>query len=352
LVGAHTSIQVDELTKVFANIFGYDVQELELPATNAQLTLNSRVSTWACEHNSTDNLLIVYYAGHGIWDTDLGVLEFAPYAIYRIWILVILLTFVNRNNDPSNRNRASWNTCEQQLREAVDADVFGIMDCCYASNLNRNVIELSRTYEMLAASGIDDLTPQPGRNSFTHRLIKHLKELVVDNSPGYFTTRHIEDRMKKDRIGGKVKPLALWCYSSSSRHIRLSKLKPVEERLKRNRTMPSHSRFLHLGFALEREDFDEQNIERLTKALPGILKDAGAPVVDIKWLGCRKVGGRTFKELAEYVLKHRENLSAISPGQSAKRSAEEAGLDELSSCDGGSVMHRGPRPKFVTEATV
>lgn len=55
------------------------MKELELQGTNAQLTLNAKVMTWACEHNSADNLLIVYYAGHGIWDIDHRVLEFAPY---------------------------------------------------------------------------------------------------------------------------------------------------------------------------------------------------------------------------------------------------------------------------------
>jgi hypothetical protein len=63
---------------VFDSVFRYDVTELELQATNAQLTLDSKVMTWACDHNNPDNLLIVYYAGHGIWDTEHRVLEFAP----------------------------------------------------------------------------------------------------------------------------------------------------------------------------------------------------------------------------------------------------------------------------------
>jgi hypothetical protein len=79
-VNTHTMLifKVDDLAHVFANDFNYDVTELELQATNAQLTLDSRVTTWTCEHNSPDNLLIVYYAGHGIWDIEHSVLEFAP----------------------------------------------------------------------------------------------------------------------------------------------------------------------------------------------------------------------------------------------------------------------------------
>lgn len=216
------------------------------------------------------------------------------------------------------------------------------MDCCYASDLNRSVLELSRTYEMLAASHIGELTPQPGKHSFTHRLIRHLKELVVENAGSYFTTRHILERMQRERISGASKPPALWAHSSSSRHIRLSKLKPVHERPHRNQSISSHARFLHLGFALEHECFNEMHIEKLTRELPNLMKDAGAPVVDIKWLGCRKVGGRTFKELAQYVIQHREHLSAISPG---KRTAQEAGLDDGSENDMESVLSRS-RPKL------
>jgi hypothetical protein len=214
--------------------------------------------------------------------------------------------------------------------------------------MNRNILELSRTYEMLAASHIGEVTPQPGKHSFTRRLIKHLKELIVDSTPGYFTTRHILERMQREYINGISIPPALWSHSSSSRHIRLSKLKPVHERPRRNQAISSHARFLHLGFALEHELFNATHIERLARSLPGLLKDAGAPVVDIKWLGCRRVGGRTFKQLAEYVIKNRESLSAISPG---KRTAEKAGFDGEGPKDIGHAMHRGRR-KIVSENTL
>jgi hypothetical protein len=236
---------------------------------------------------------------------------------------------------------------EKSLREVVEADVLGIMDCCYASDINRNVVELSRTYEMLAASHKGGLTPQPGENSFTHRLIRHLKELVVNSAPGYFTTQHLVERMQGELINGISYPPALWGhreYVWTSRHIRLSKLKPQHERPRRKEAINSHARVLHLGFALEHEIFNETHIERLTKALPGVLKEAGAPVVDIKWLGCRKVGRLTFKQLAEYVIENRESLSAISP---RKRTADEC-FDEEAMDDVGLGIHRS-RKKVVRD---
>jgi hypothetical protein len=264
------------------------------------------------------------------------------------WSPTSQLTTVRSNNDPNNEVRARWNTVEKSLREDVEADVFGIMDCCYASDINRNILELSRTYEMIAASGIGEVTPQPGEYSFTRRLIRHLKELIVDSAPGYFTTRHIQERMQREYINGISAPPALWSHSMSSRHIRLSKLKPLHERPRRHEAISSYARFLHLGFALEHPLLNEKHIERLTKSLPGLMKDVGAPVVDIKWLGCRRVGGRSFKQVAEYVIKNRESLSAISPG---KRTAEEAGFDVGITQAAGHGMHRGGR-KLMTEATL
>jgi hypothetical protein len=222
------------------------------------------------------------------------------------------------------------------------------MDCCYASDINRNIVELSRTYEMLAASHIGEVTPQPGEHSFTRRLIKHLKELVVDSAPGYFTTRSIQERMQREYVNGMSIPPALWSHGSTSRHIRLSKLRPLHERPRRNQAISSHARFLHLGFALEHEAFSEAHIERLAKSLPGLMKDAGAPVVDIKWLGCRRVGGRTFRQLAEYVIKNRESLSAISP---AKRAAGEECFDEGGSESPDHGARRGRR-KIASEDTL
>lgn len=93
--------------------------------------------------------------------------------------------------------------------------------------------------------------------------------------------------------------------------------------------MTSYARYLRLGFELKHESFNETHIERLTKRLPGVFKKVGLPLLDIKWLGCRKVGSRTFREVAEFVIKNREDLAAISPASTErKRSFDDAGSDE------------------------
>jgi hypothetical protein len=69
---------VDDLTSVFENIFKYEVTELQLEEKNPQVQLEAEVYRWIYAHDSPDNLLVVYYAGHGVYDKTLKVLEFSP----------------------------------------------------------------------------------------------------------------------------------------------------------------------------------------------------------------------------------------------------------------------------------
>ena len=63
---------------MFRDVFNYDVTEVELGASNPTLSLISGISGWAKEHDSSENLLIVYYAGHGMYDIPAQALEFSP----------------------------------------------------------------------------------------------------------------------------------------------------------------------------------------------------------------------------------------------------------------------------------
>lgn len=265
---------------------------------------------------------------------------------YRRFVTVLMhLSSTNEDSDP----RVNWNKAEKPFLETVEGDVFAIMDCCYASDLLRNVPEYGRTFEMLAASHVGATTTQPGDDSFTRCLIKNLKELAVESSHSFFTTRDIVERMQKERPDQAP---ALWRrIPGNSRHIRLSKLKPLDERPKRNKEMTSHERFLHLGFALKHDSFLEKHIEGLTKKLPNLFSEEGVPLVDIKWLGCRKVGNPKFREVAQWVVENRNNLSAISPSHTRKRNADDADLEEgmveVAECP---TTHKLPR--LHTEKTI
>ncbi|KAI8932733.1 hypothetical protein NX059_010224 [Plenodomus lindquistii] len=300
--------EVDALANVFRDIFLFDVKEVQLGPKKSQHQLDMEITSWIYANDSVGSLLIVYYAGHGVYDEKAKALEICP-------------------DNLGTYQSVSWTRSEKPFIETVESDVFLIMDCCYASDMLRNVAEVGRTFEMLTASHIGQTTCQPGPNSFTTCLIKHLKELANESERSHFTTLDIHQRMQRERD----EPPALWRrLSGSDRHIRFRKLKPEHERpIKDEINRLQYSQFLHLGFALKNDAFDETHIERLTKKLPKLFQKAKIPLVDIRWLGCRKVSSSRFRELVEMALvKSRGDQSAVSPRTGRKRSADEADLVE------------------------
>lgn len=221
--------------------------------------------------------------------------------------------------------------------ETAKSDVFMIMDCCYASDVMRSQPTLGRTFEMLCASHIGRTTPEPGEKSFTHCLIKHLKELSAESSPPSFTSYDILQRMIRDR---PEDPPALWHrIPGTNRHIRLRRLKPAADRPKGDIGRSQYGQFLHLGFALKHECFEEEHVEKLTRQLPKLFVKAGLPLVNIKWLGCRKPSTSRFKEVVEmYMVRTRSDAFVASPVSGTKRTMDEADFE-------GAVepMHDGKR---------
>ncbi|KAJ4292410.1 hypothetical protein N0V90_009072 [Kalmusia sp. IMI 367209] len=228
----------------------------------------------------------------------------------------------------------------------VEADVFGIMDCCYASDLLRNVPEYGRTFEMLAASPMGTTTPQPGENSFTRSLIKYLRIFAEESTNSFFTTRDILERMQKER--GNQAP-ALWHrIPGISGHIRLNKLRPLHERPKHNSGFYTHERYLHLGFALKKDAFHELHIEQLTKELPQLFHRIGAPLAHIKWLGCRKVGTPDLRELVGYIIENKDKLPPTISPLKRKRSAPQRSPEGTTVEVSGSLrMHKVQKASSV-----
>lgn len=243
--------------------------------------------------------------------------------------------------------RAVWNGVEVHFLQTVRADVFAIFDCCYASDLFRNVPETGRTYELLAASHIGVTTSAPGEHSFTRCLIKQLKDLAAQSAEGCFTTRDLQERLQKER---EDESPALWRrITGSNRHIRLKKGNHPDERSKKGYAIPTSARFLRLGFALKNELFTEMHIDRLTKKLPKLFQDAKVPVLDIRWLSCEKTGRPSFKKVAQHVLKHRRELTELySLTTRRKRDADEAGLCDVTTGAEDRQKHRKPRLLVTT----
>lgn len=58
------SIEIKALKDVFIDLYGFEVEEWQIPATESHMELNLRVLNFLKDSN-TKHLKIVYYAGHG-----------------------------------------------------------------------------------------------------------------------------------------------------------------------------------------------------------------------------------------------------------------------------------------------
>lgn len=66
------------MTRVFEDIFNYDVTRVDLNIGKPQQQLDFEISKWVYEKDTSETLLIVYYAGHGIYRKSINALEIAP----------------------------------------------------------------------------------------------------------------------------------------------------------------------------------------------------------------------------------------------------------------------------------
>lgn len=117
---------------------------------------------------------------------------------------------------------ASWTDAEQIFfKEDVEADIFLIMDCSYASDMMRSTEDNGRAFLLLAACNIGKTTPSPGPHSFTSSLITVLTELADEYRERESTTWDLIERLKKARIEYKNSTPEVYRKLAGNRHIGL-----------------------------------------------------------------------------------------------------------------------------------
>jgi hypothetical protein len=228
-----------------------------------QHQLNNYVSEFICEHDGPDNLLIVYYTGHGVYDDKKQCLELTG----------------SLNNNPLlgrgfRRNaRATWNKAEDQLRhEDVEGDVLTILDTCYSSNFVKSGSDGQKIFELLSACAIDQTTEAPGKNSYTRAFIDAIKASLDEEPDQPISTFRLCQRINIDDRR-KDTPSQLWSRGKSThyneQHIFLA---PLKEAAKTNALHPPGYRpkakgYLTLRFGLRDSSLNQQQIEFMTKTL-------------------------------------------------------------------------------------
>lgn len=265
--------QTEELRALFANQFHYHCEVVELNVqSKPQHQLDRHISTFVEQHDGQNNLMIVYYTGHGVFQEHKKYLE-----------LTASLNPLDKRGFKLEA-RANWNKAEESLRsEYIDGDVLTILDTCYSSNLQKSGQEDTRTFELLSACTIDSTTAAPGPQSFTRALIDSLKELLAEYKGLSFTTFHLNQRINLNPKRHDTQSQLWFRLKHHDRHIRLAPLKTATDRDRKPSIVKPPRGYLTLRFALRDDTLNREQIELLTRHL------ATAFSTTKKMLGIRKI---------------------------------------------------------------
>ncbi|KAL8645949.1 MAG: hypothetical protein Q9226_007070 [Calogaya cf. arnoldii] len=161
--------ELTALKSVFENQYRFVTEQWHIPSKNSTRALQTKLYDFQNFHQSEDELLIVYYAGHG--DPDRRGRS--------IWA-------ANKKPDSPTLN---WSSLQHLLETAIPK-VLIILDCCYAANAARDTSE-GTTKELLAACGRENPTMGVCNRSFSCALIEELQ--AFGNRP--FTAAMLHGRL-------------------------------------------------------------------------------------------------------------------------------------------------------------
>ncbi|KAL8738251.1 MAG: hypothetical protein Q9181_000931 [Wetmoreana brouardii] len=148
----NVQVELTSLRNVFETQFYFATEQWDIPSRDSTRALQTKLYEFQQAHQNEDELLILYYGGHGYPDRRGR----------SIWA-------AKRQDSPT----LTWSSLQHLLETAVP-HVLIILDCCYAANAARDTAE-GTTKELLAACGRENPTLDVGIRSFTSALIEELQ---------------------------------------------------------------------------------------------------------------------------------------------------------------------------------
>ncbi|KAF2011644.1 hypothetical protein BU24DRAFT_286054 [Aaosphaeria arxii CBS 175.79] len=317
-----TRDEAEELDRVFREVFNYDTETVELNVSKKpQHQISRFISTFIEKHDGPNNLMIVYYTGHGRYREHEKYLE--------------LCASINPAHlrGFNNEARANWNKVEDILAsEDVEGDILTILDTCYSSNHVKSSREDTRIFELLSACGFDQTTASPGEYSFTRALIDALKALVKEYPGRSFTTFHLNQRIVFDERRRDTPSLLICRRKRDERHISLAPLKSRKERACQPALPHPPQGYLTLRFALRDEYLNREQIEFLARNLSkafGNKSFVGLRRMD--YLGMKPARATPFGRAALALYAITQWKKVVHKRRADKRAAARAdrGIDEI-----------------------
>lgn len=143
------SREIAELRDVFRHSYHYNTEEWHIPNIRSHNSLVQRISEFLEDYEDRENLLIVYYAGHGCLNDDRQLVGACHATPTMKWLGI------------------------QNMLEQAESDVLILLDCCAGASSASEAG--SGVTEVIAACGFETLAPGVSEHSFTRILIDELR---------------------------------------------------------------------------------------------------------------------------------------------------------------------------------
>ncbi|KAK7433388.1 hypothetical protein QQZ08_000328 [Neonectria magnoliae] len=256
-IGSHLDAELNDLDRMFRVEFKYSVQRYRIPSKESELSLNACITQFMLANGGEENLIIVYYSGHG----GQTVASRSP------------CTWAAKNlGGPT----LDWSNIQPLLLRA-SCDVVILLDCCYAGQAARN--HISRSVEFLAATDKDQWTPIGIKNhpSFTKILLQKMKHVM--DTDGFVTLPALQRQMVDESSGLRRQPFYVSLTGDASAGaIKLVKLG--------NSTVVSASSGKSSNslesMSLQLSLFDALDSNTASRLLRWLTKDSPASIEDIQ----------------------------------------------------------------------
>lgn len=179
-----------------------------------------------------------------------------------------------------------WNIAEAPLQR-TQADVFEILDCCYAGDLGRTRGLSTRCFEFLAATSSGSTTCVPGPKSFTSGLIWALQELAKKRPR--FTTSELANKIReRHEFPSDQVPVLFERNATSETRIVLSALpkhdNSMETIVPEQPDAALRRELLDLKFVLQRIPTEEE-VVLLAEAVNSLIRSQGLLIHRVIWGG-------------------------------------------------------------------
>ncbi|KEY67159.1 hypothetical protein S7711_03019 [Stachybotrys chartarum IBT 7711] len=176
--------ELEDLERCLREDYSFGTDIWAIPSDNSHLELMMKLGQLIKEHESPDNLFLIYYGGHARIDESRQSTWCATRDADSAWL--------------------QWSAI-QTLLERSKSDVLILLDCC-AGAASATFPTGNSITETISASSWDAIAPDPGRYSFTNALIEVLQEWRMRTYSAAMLHAEVLARLKHPRpinINGK-----------------------------------------------------------------------------------------------------------------------------------------------------